>query len=476
MPCFGSVRQDESFVRGSSILRLPKVLLALLMGLILLEATLRALGFLWLQLPKNTATGERILVVGDSHVRSSRAAEADSFPGELSALLQKRFSGSALSVVNAGETDLNSSEALERLPGLFRKHRPGALVLMIGEANSWNRHYLHGFLEGGPSLAGFFSQLKIAGLLSRFGLAGGEKLRRPGYSVFFPDTLLAEYPTLAQRWVGYLSAYGEYGRLGESEADEAEAAVARWLADPRSGASETATRILAGLKRSRGESAEARAVVELYLSRGGKPELLAETQAPAPFGPFGRRLPGARRVEDEEDFLRSLQKNPFYAGGEPPAYLPHSSFSREEWSSLLSASLPPRADGAPGPLPGRLFLRDSLAGSDEILAWVYRDLTALVRLARKSGVPVLLQTYPPERFSGRERPVNAVIRAVAQAQDVPLSDIASELRKSWNGRALEQYYGTPGLRQGPDFLNREGNGLVAGFLMENLLRYRFVQP
>src|SRR5205823_5816728 len=63
--------------------------------------------------------------------------------------------------------------------------------------------------------------------------------------------------------------------------------------------------------------------------------------------------------------------------------------------------------------PVTIAPRESFLLNEKILAWIYHDLSAIVHLAREHGVAVMLMTYPPERFSGRERPVDPVIRHVA---------------------------------------------------------------
>jgi hypothetical protein len=234
--------------------------------------------------PHPLAAGDAVLVLGDAYAGATL--------GALARALERKAPGRAPKVEGASGESLNSAEALEREPALLERLRPAALVLLVGEANFWNRRYLGRFLRDRPGVRGFFSDLRLVRAL------------RPG------------------------------------ETD-----------DP-----------------------------------------------PVPAG------------------------------------------------TPLS--------------PG------------DFLAWARHDLVRLVRGARERGVVPVLQTYPPQRYSGRDPAVNLVIRSVASDLHVPLSDTASELRRRWNGRALEEFYGQPP----NDRLNERGNELVAEILVGDLERIGLLRP
>lgn len=282
----------------------------------------------------------------------------------------------------------NTTEALRALPYRFSSRKPRLLIARLGDANQWNRHGLHAFLARAPLWRQVWSPR----------------------SAFFTETPLAEYPTLAMRWAGYLNARGA---PPPKYAAEAKAAIERWIADPRSARSPFAAQALAGAR--------------------------------------------ARQV--------SRGENPFSAGGSPPIYDPRAGLTAEAFAARLIQAFPPAArEGAEK--PGISLLDESFATEEKIAAWVRHDLTALLRFARRYGVRVVLQTYPPQRFSGNERLADRVIREVAQDSGVPLSDLASELRRRWNGRALEGFYEPRG-----DSLNGAGRALAEEILREDLRRF-----
>ena len=421
---------------------------ALLAAFLLLEASLRV----WAYLQGPPAAG-KILILGDAII-----AGPDGYGAQLGKLLAGR--GSHAEVTSAARAGANSAELLALLPSLLRDQRPRALVVMAGAANFWNRRYVNRYLDEKPNMFRFLSHWKVVRLIA--GAFGADYPDPPaGRSVFFPDTPMAEYPTLALRWVGYLNAHPDSSQLPEEAVAEAEAAIPRWLKDPRSGANAVAVRVLANLalRRNQGEPAP----------KMKKPPLDPDPESPAVFGALAARLLRAGRpAEAESVFRQGLRQNPFLSGGELPLYQFYGFFGEQKFRALLTEALPSAASGD-AEKPGLPLLRASFLSAEDIGAWAFHDLRAIVHLARDHDVTVLLQTYPFDRYSGREQAVDPVIRAVAGALEVPLSDTSSELSRRWNGRALKEFYGNG------ETLSREGSRMIAEILAEDLLRYHVVR-
>jgi hypothetical protein len=367
----------------------------------------------------------------------------------------------------------NTSELLAYATHDILMFHPKTIIVMAGEANFWNLHHLHLYLDGKPTLWGFLRQLEVVRLFT----SAPPLFPEPpgGRSVFFFDVPLVERPTLAMRWTGYLVAHRDNLYLTDEEAAEAESALRGWLADSRAGDQPLAARALVDLLRYREESNEARRAEEQYLVRA-MPGGAAIFRNPSV---MAKELKWAEMLAREGHTAEALEKlreafrvNPYLSGGEPPAYSFFRYLSAEEFRAVLADAFPPGVTELEN--PGLHTLRESFLEPAELSAWVTHDLIALVRYARAHGAETLLVTYPPERFTGRERPVDAAIRRAAAATGAPLSDVSSELRKRWDGRALEQYYGTPGFPGRDDHLNEEGNALVANIILGDLVRFHLV--
>lgn len=379
----------------------------------------------------------------------------------LAAALQARFPGHAPRVVSAGSRNQNSAELRDRMPVLIEQFRPRAIVVRTGDTNIWNRHLVYRFLDHPPGPFSFLGRWKTFRLLSS--LYVPETYR---WSHFFPDTKVEEFPTIAMRWAGYLNANPDPAGLSQPEISEALGSLERWLADPRSGSSAVATRVLADLQTREKMPSEAQHTLQRYFERGGgfdqrlydwlkgagQPEALARIRKLA--GPTGNTP------------FYGLRENPFYAGGEPPPYAFHRNFSEQQFRERMENALPPPAAGF-GDKPGLRTLRESFLDQGTIFSWVYDDLAAIVRLARERHVPALLQTYPPERFTGKDHAADTVIRSAALALEVPLSDTSSELRQRW-GRSERSGYYTKAPSE--DQLNDAGNRLEAEILAKDLAR------
>jgi lysophospholipase L1-like esterase len=527
--------------------RLALFLAGMAFAFLLLEGTLRLFGGMWSSASRTgPAASGAVLVLGNSHTKGMRPEPGYSYPDQLALQMKALSPAKALPVVNAGELNVNSSEILRILRAKLREVRPSIVVLMAGEANTWNRRLAAEALAPSGPTEWLLRHSEAARFLY-FALSpdfrGAMSKRREGYSSFFLDTPLAEYPTLAMRWTGHLAVRGDFRHRWRPALEEAEAAIRRWQEDPRSGPLYTATRVLASLELYLGHPDEALAALERLAGQPGtryderlyafalekKPALAAggrearwrallrklgagrvperayratqdavlharqpsegELRAAVLASPgdlvlaaelASRLVKSGRREEAERLFLESLRDNPFHSAGElPPSHF-FLFFDRHTYRSLLERALPPAAVPALRARPAEALLAGSLLRQGDVFDWAYRDLVRMVREARAAGARVVLETYPPERFSGKERAIDQVIRRVAADERVPLSDTSAELRRIWGGgwtpKKADGYYGTPGLPVPDDHLNGEGNRLVGKILLEDLERFGLWRP
>ncbi len=117
------------------------LLFGFLLALVILEAGLRLAGSFVGQrtiAPGDSTDRVTLLTLGDSHTYGVFYSPADTYPGQLQAILDQR-SPDRYHVVNLGLPGMNSSEIAVRLPRWIQRFRPYAVVVCVGINNSWNR-------------------------------------------------------------------------------------------------------------------------------------------------------------------------------------------------------------------------------------------------------------------------------------------------------------------------------------------------
>lgn len=106
-----------------------------LLSLALFEAVLRLSG-LFFRRAQSAADGKiAILCIGDSFVWG---VGGESFPQQLSELLNSGEQAGGYSVINAGKAGANSAQTAQALPALLRAYRPAVVIALFGMNNSWN--------------------------------------------------------------------------------------------------------------------------------------------------------------------------------------------------------------------------------------------------------------------------------------------------------------------------------------------------
>lgn len=115
--------------------------------LVLLELTLRFVGYVYLSMRVSPAAEflrlkEKgictILCVGDSFTFGGDLPLEHSYPFQLEKILNSKNSDTVFSVVNAGVCEQNSAQLLKALPGKISFYRPDAVILLVGASNWFN--------------------------------------------------------------------------------------------------------------------------------------------------------------------------------------------------------------------------------------------------------------------------------------------------------------------------------------------------
>ena len=104
----------------------------------------------------------------------------------------------------------------------------------------------------------------------------------------------------------------------------------------------------------------------------------------------------------------------------------------------------------------------------QVISWVRFDLEAIYKRLRAEGIPVVLQTFPPQRFHPVPWLADQAIRQFAEEKRIILSDSYSALSQLFkDSKAKEEYYRKPsGGRD--DHLNELGYQMVAEILYKTL--------
>lgn len=123
--------------------KLPRVLLALFLGLVLCELGLRTAGWVYLRATSREGAtgrseGEVVLAcIGDSNVFGLYEAAKDTYPARLQHLLDDRQSEVRYRVLNLGRPGDSTADVLQRLPDELEKHHPELLILTTGVNDNW---------------------------------------------------------------------------------------------------------------------------------------------------------------------------------------------------------------------------------------------------------------------------------------------------------------------------------------------------
>ena len=128
--------------RASAPRRVANATVAFLLGLVLLELSLRAVGWVRLRsageraIERQEVDGLTFLCHGDSNVFGLFVAPEETYPARLAALLEEREPGRH-QIINLGFPGLDSAGLVRRLRADLDAVQPDVLLLSIGANNQW---------------------------------------------------------------------------------------------------------------------------------------------------------------------------------------------------------------------------------------------------------------------------------------------------------------------------------------------------
>lgn len=164
-----------------------KFVLAAVFFLVLLEATLRVAGFVYLRInSRGAADGapHAVLCLGDSHTFGIWLHSSDAYPARLQSLIKTKDTknGGAFAVVNRGVPGMASGDVLARLRESLRERAWDAVVITVGANDRWKG------LET-PSDRAWYDSIQIVKLIKLFAQPSRNAKRpaRDTSGVVFPD-------------------------------------------------------------------------------------------------------------------------------------------------------------------------------------------------------------------------------------------------------------------------------------------------
>ncbi|MDD5282278.1 MAG: hypothetical protein PHF69_06295 [Candidatus Omnitrophica bacterium] len=135
--------------------RIKVVVLGLIFALLLMEASLRIIGYVYTQVssgrkvfvsPGRKDRAIKILCLGNS-LTSGGPTPEDNYPVHLEKMLNSYYQGMNFIVINEGHANANSSEILSKLPAYIDKYAPDYAILTTGTPNLWNRYKYSDYLK-----------------------------------------------------------------------------------------------------------------------------------------------------------------------------------------------------------------------------------------------------------------------------------------------------------------------------------------
>jgi lysophospholipase L1-like esterase len=147
--------------------RIALISFGVVAGLVLLEVTLRSIGFAY-YFERRYKPGNHpddafvIMCVGDSATfgEGARNWREDSYPTQLNKMLKERHPDRKYEVVNMGFPGANSSQVARRIEGWFNLHHPDLVITLIGNNDVWNRNESYIYMFGHGERASFGKRLQ----------------------------------------------------------------------------------------------------------------------------------------------------------------------------------------------------------------------------------------------------------------------------------------------------------------------------
>lgn len=429
---FVFVRKHKAFSR-----KITAFVLGLCMVLILLEITLRVVGYMHnkknieTQYKKKVDNKNLILCVGDSFTESFGATEGNDYPAQLERIINKHAL-QKYTVLNFGRSGKNTSQIAMEVPLYIRNYRPSLVVLLAGSANYWNYWgYNENKRGGGLKIVTFFKLLK-KNIVSR----KHKSMYDPGEYVTRRDNCLHSLPEKCNYDSPVLKAIRSHNY----------AVINRYIDSCRNAGAMTENDVFHLLVYSalfrKGEPFDSIKNIKAVSERTEFLSLLDDRKTTNSASKIKKMAPAYQGLyyffcdyryasADKENLQKSILLNPYledayfnlYNIGCQDIILPVD-YQQKRFSLIDSVNYYKYLYGISVQKPGVLkaYIDENLEGELErskIDQWVFDDLSRIIDTCRHKGIKVVLMDYPLLEHNNLFGSVNEVLRAVAEKYRIP---------------------------------------------------------
>ena len=162
MSALSFIKKVWERILKSFVLKIFKVLAAIVIILVLIELGLRLYGHILVRAqapdtnrPNVINADYLIACFGDSYTKGTGASSPNfSYPAQLERILNHKYGGVKIAVLNEAIGGLNSSELIQHMEQRLSAYRrpPDLVIVTIFNNNTWNLHLCSALLEGYASL------------------------------------------------------------------------------------------------------------------------------------------------------------------------------------------------------------------------------------------------------------------------------------------------------------------------------------
>ena len=403
--------------------------MGLVFSLIILEISLRIVGFN--QKPNNEIRdGEyTILCIGNSLTFGYGAPKGESYPDHLQALFDANTTFK-VNVINQGKAAQNSAEVLRNLQKDIDTFEPNLIILRTGGPNGWNIHGYNqyyerefGKLKGARKIASAVSEglykikvFKLVRLLTRDVKAQLRKNRdSPTPASELPHSKIFE--EIEEKILRQEGSYFNYEKT------------------------QNAIKVLTNCTGNLHEIPYCHYLLGKVYSINQEYEKAAR------------------------EFMEGIKANPNFRGR----------FGDENHNFYALKQVVNNIDDEQLTNEIKKFTRktgieDILFSLDEHekLQWAKSDIKEIVKIIKSNNVALLMQNYPPPTAGG-EREINNILREVAKEEGIPFVDIANILREMWKGGISKKEYHYVKYGKLDEHLNSKGYKLMATHLFKKII-------
>lgn len=434
--------------------------LGVIAALLLLEVGLRHLGTQVDQDSPFRLTGSKdkdpytILCLGDSFTFGLGAPSGQSYPDQLQKLIAAQYPRRRIQVLNGGAIARNTTELLQRTREHVKNIDPDLLILLAGDANSWNFYGYHAFSKGRgitSSLSDLINRVRVVRLARRL---YGDLESRSRFKSSQERTakvsrvlkqLIAEAPWKNAGAAG-AKERREVQRIRAAHPDiprEIDNYFALYEFYHKANRRKEAEKYL-------GLAAERYPTIAVYLVlahlvhqrdiRHALPGLLKE---------------GLRRHDPSVKVSHSIYAEYAHLLTEMKLYNEGIRFFRQSarhYPQLEEFARGLEQQKALGAEPWRR----------RVLAWIRADLEEIISLCQANGIQVMLHDYPPSVNSHAE--ISRVFRDLARKRSLPFVSNIPEFERQMRESPGERYFVEDG------HCSAKGYGIIAKNLFHRIQR------